>query len=55
MPLSLTFTEGALPKGSEKEAGKRITEAFLKWHGLSGNKVMTPNGGLEGTPLSYKL
>ena len=43
MPLSLTFTEGALPKGSEKEAGKRITEAFLKWHGLSGNKVMTPN------------
>lgn len=43
MPLTLTFTEGALPKDSEKEAGKRITEAFLKWHGLSGNKVMTPN------------
>ena len=43
MPIALTLTEGALPKGSEKEAGKRITEAFLKWHGLSGNKVMTPN------------
>lgn len=43
MPIALTFTEGALPKGSEKEAGKRITEAFLKWHGLSGNKVITPN------------
>lgn len=43
MPVSLTFTEGALPKGSEKEAGKRITEAFLKWHRLTGNKIMTPN------------
>lgn len=43
MPIALTFTENALPKGSEKEAGKRITEAFLKWHGLTGNKVMTPN------------
>ncbi|MBL1275308.1 MAG: hypothetical protein COB30_004420 [Ectothiorhodospiraceae bacterium] len=43
MPISITFTEGVIPKGSEKIVGKRITEAFLKWHGLSGNKVMTPN------------
>jgi len=43
MPITLTLTEDALPKGSEKEAAIRITEAFLKWHGLSGNKVMTPN------------
>jgi len=43
MPLSLTLTEGVLPKGTEKVAIKRITDAFLKWHGLSGNKVMTPN------------
>jgi hypothetical protein len=43
MPLAITLTEGVLPEGREKEAGKRITEAFLKWHGLSGNKVMTPN------------
>ncbi len=43
MPITLTLTEGGLPRGSEKEAIKRITEAFLKWHGLSGNKVMTPN------------
>ncbi len=43
MPLALTFTEGALPKGAEKEAGRRITDAFLKWHDLTGNKVMTPN------------
>lgn len=43
MPITLTFTECGLPKGSGKEAIKRITAAFLKWHGLSGNKVMTPN------------
>lgn len=43
MPLSLTLTEGVLPEGTEKVAIKRITDAFLKWHGLSGNKVMTPN------------
>lgn len=43
MPITLTFTEGGLPSGSGKEALKRITAAFLKWHGLSGNKVMTPN------------
>ncbi len=43
MPISLTLTEGVLPKGAEKKAIKRITDAFLHWHGLSGNKVMTPN------------
>ncbi len=43
MPLTLSLTEGVLPQGSEKEAIKRITDAFLKCHGLSGNKVMTPN------------
>jgi len=43
MPIAITLTEGVLPKGSEKQAAKRITDAFLKWHGLTGNKVMTPN------------
>ncbi len=43
MPLTLTLTEGVLPTGSEKEAVSQITAAFLKWHGLDGNKVMTPN------------
>ena len=43
MPIAITLTEGVLPKGSEKQAGKRITDAFLKWHGLTGNEVMTPN------------
>ena len=43
MPIAITLTEGVLPKGVEKQAGKRITDAFLKWHELTGNKVMTPN------------
>ena len=43
MPLTLTLTEGVLPKGAEKQAIAQITDAFLKAHGLSGNKVMTPN------------
>jgi hypothetical protein len=43
MPLTLTLTEGILPKGSEKVAVARLTESFLKWHGLTGNKVMTAN------------
>jgi len=43
MPLTLTLTEGVLPVGSESAAVSRLTEAMLKWHGLLGNKVMTPN------------
>jgi len=43
MPLTLTLTEGVLPVGSEKQAVARITDSMLKWHGLTGNKVMTPN------------
>ncbi|PAU54003.1 4-oxalocrotonate tautomerase [Pseudomonas indica] len=43
MPLTLTLTEGVLPKGSESVALSRLSEAMLRWHGLSGNPVMTPN------------
>ncbi len=43
MPLTLTLTEGVLPEGAEKTAIARITHAFLKSHGLAGNKAMTPN------------
>ncbi|VAW65166.1 hypothetical protein MNBD_GAMMA09-880 [hydrothermal vent metagenome] len=43
MPLTLTLTEGVIPQGKEKEAVKRLTDSMLKWHQLSGNKVMTPN------------
>jgi hypothetical protein len=43
MPLTLTLTEGVLPAGTEPTAIARITDAMLKRHGLTGNKVMTPN------------
>lgn len=43
MPLTLTLSEGVLPPGMEKEAFARLCNAMLKWHGLTGNKVMTPN------------
>lgn len=43
MPLTLHITEGVIPAGTEKQAVKEITDIFLKWHGLTGNSVMTPN------------
>jgi hypothetical protein len=43
MPLTLTLTNGVLPAGAEKTAVAEITNAFLKIHGLSGNKTITPN------------
>jgi len=43
MPLTLTLTEGVLPNGTEKQAIARLTDAMLKWHGLTDNQVMTPN------------
>lgn len=43
MPLALTFTEGVLSPGVTLQLGKDITDAFLRWHNLSGNAVMTPN------------
>ncbi len=43
MPLTLTLTEGVIPAGTEKEAIAQLTDAMLKHHGLTGNKVMTPN------------
>ena len=43
MPLTLTLTEGVLPKGQEKVAFSRLSDAMLRWHGLEGNKAMTPN------------
>jgi hypothetical protein len=43
MPLQLTLTEGVLPKDQEKVAFVRLSEAMLKWHGLTGNQTLTPN------------
>jgi hypothetical protein len=67
MPLTFTITEGVLPKGEEKVAFARLSEAMLKWHGLKGNRKMTanlvgsihlvPEGstyiGMETTPVAF--
>lgn len=52
MPLTLTLTEGVLPKGQEKVAFARLSEAMLKAHGAIGNAVMTRNvvGSLHVLP-----
>jgi len=43
MPLTLTLSEDVLPAGSEKQAFAKLCDSMLKWHGLEGNQVMTPN------------
>jgi hypothetical protein len=55
MPLTLTLTEGVLPKGQEKLAFSRLSEAMLKWHGMTGNKTMTDNviGSLHVLPKDH--
>lgn len=67
MPLTLTVTEGVLPRGAEKTTIRRLSEAFLKWHGLTGNQAMTPNvighinvlppehtySGMRETPVAF--
>ncbi len=43
MPLTLTLSEGVIPPGTENQAFVRLSEAMLKWHQLTENKVMIPN------------
>lgn len=43
MPLTLTLSEGVLPKGSEKKAFAQLAEAMLRLSGLAGNAFMTAN------------
>jgi hypothetical protein len=42
MPLTLTFTTGVLPQDAVNQVIEKLTDSMLKWHGLTGNKVMTP-------------
>jgi hypothetical protein len=55
MPLTLTVTEGVLPKGAEKPLFQKLCQAMLKWHGLSGNTAMTPNvvGSINVLPKEH--
>jgi phenylpyruvate tautomerase PptA (4-oxalocrotonate tautomerase family) len=66
MPLTLIITEGLLPKERRQATVAKLSEAFLKLHGLAGNKFFTPNvighiadlpadstfAGLEATPVA---
>jgi hypothetical protein len=42
MPLTLTFSEGVIPETAVPQVVAKLTDSMLKWHGLTGNKVMTP-------------
>ncbi len=43
MPLTLTLTQGVIPESAFPEAARRLTDAFLAAHGLTGNALMTSN------------
>lgn len=55
MPLTLTLTEGVLPKGHEQLAFARLSDAMIKWHGLTGNAAITPNivGSIHVLPREH--
>lgn len=55
MPLTLTLTEGVLPEGQEKVAFARLSDAMLKWHGLTGNPAVAPNivGSINLLPMEH--
>jgi hypothetical protein len=42
MPLTLTFSEGVIPETTVPQVVAKLTDSMLKWHGLTGNKVMMP-------------
>ncbi len=43
MPITITLTEGVVPKEKQGQVVKEITDRFLEHHKLEGNTVMTPN------------
>jgi phenylpyruvate tautomerase PptA (4-oxalocrotonate tautomerase family) len=43
MPLTVIVTQGLLPKHREQDTIERLSAAFLKLHGLEGNRFLTPN------------
>lgn len=52
MPLTLIITEGLLPQDRVPSTIARLSESFLRLHGLAGNKALTPNvvGHLQLVP-----
>jgi hypothetical protein len=43
MPLTLTLSQGVIENNKIKDTVVQLTDSMLKWHGLAGNTVMTPN------------
>src|SRR5665213_3578792 len=50
MPLTLTLTKGVLPKGKEKVAFARLSEAMLKWHVLNKDQTIA---GMQETSVAF--
>ena len=55
MPLTLIVSDGVLPEANMPSTIQRLSEAFLRLHGLSGNKVLTPNvvGHVQVVPKGH--
>ncbi|OGB25576.1 MAG: 4-oxalocrotonate tautomerase [Burkholderiales bacterium RIFCSPLOWO2_02_FULL_57_36] len=53
MPLTLIVTEGVLPQNRHQDTIARLSAAFLKLHGLTGNAFLTPNviGHVQVVPV----
>jgi hypothetical protein len=66
MPLTLIVTDGVIAQDREQETIDLLSEAFLRWHGMTGNQFMIPNvighiqvtakgrtfAGLKATPVA---
>ena len=55
MPLTLTLSEGVLPKGTEKATFSRLSDCMLKWHGQSENLDLKRNivGSIHVVPKDH--
>lgn len=53
MPLTLIVTEGLIAPNRYAETVSRLSESFLRLHGLSGNRALTPNvvGHVQTVPV----
>lgn len=52
MPLTLIVTDGLIPADKQGQVVARLSESFLRLHGLAGNRFLTPNviGHVQSIP-----
>jgi hypothetical protein len=57
MPLTLIATEGLIPPSRYASTVSRLSELFLRLHGLAGNRALTPNvvGHVQTVPAGSSL